>query len=438
MTASMIPLTESKIAIIGLGYVGLPLAVEFAKKHPVVGFDINTHRVEELSKGIDSTLEVENDDLKGVLVQPRDIADGKKGLLVSTAAGELASCHVYIITVPTPTDKHNRPVLTPMLKASEAVGKVLKQGDVVIYESTVYPGVTEEECVPVLEAVSGMRFNEDFYVGYSPERINPGDKEHTVTKILKVTSGSTPEVAEYVDQLYRSVIVAGTHKASSIKVAEAAKVIENSQRDINIAFVNELSKIFNLLAIDTQEVLEAAGTKWNFLKFRPGLVGGHCIGVDPFYLAQKAQEVGYHPEIILAGRRLNDSMGKHVATEVVKHMMRKDLKVIKSKVLILGFTFKEDCPDIRNTRVIDIYHELQSFDMDVDVYDPWASAEEVRHEYGIGIRVSKDMPAMSDYQAIVLAVAHKEFNHLQLKASAEQVVYDVKGVLPKENVDARL
>ena len=438
MAASLVPLSESKIAVIGLGYVGLPLAVEFAKKHPVVGFDINTHRVEELAKGIDSTLEVENDHLKSVLVQPVVISEGKNGLLVTTAAGELNDCNIFIVTVPTPTDKHNRPVLTPMLKASETVGKVLKQGDVVIYESTVYPGVTEEECIPVLEAVSGMKFNQDFYVGYSPERINPGDKEHTVTKILKVTSGSTPEVAEYVDQLYRSVIVAGTHKASSIKVAEAAKVIENSQRDINIAFVNELSKIFNLLGIDTQEVLEAAGTKWNFLKFKPGLVGGHCIGVDPYYLAQKAQEVGYHPEIILAGRRVNDGMGKHVATEVVKHMMRKDLKVIKSKVLILGFTFKEDCPDIRNTRVIDIYHELRSFDMEVEVYDPWANATEVKHEYGIAIRVGKDIPAMNEYQAIVLAVAHKAFNQLQLKASAEQVVFDVKAVLPKEQVDGRL
>ena len=438
MSSNLSPLSEAKIAVIGLGYVGLPLAVEFGKKFPTVGFDINSHRVEELAKGVDSTLEVENDYLKSVLVSPKHISDGENGLLVTTAAGELNHCNIFIVTVPTPTDKHHRPVLTPMLKASETVGKVLKKGDVVIYESTVYPGVTEEECVPVLEAVSGLKFNEDFYAGYSPERINPGDKEHTVTKILKVTSGSTPEVAEYVDQLYRSVIVAGTHKASSIKVAEAAKVIENSQRDINIAFVNELSKIFNLLGIDTHEVLEAAGTKWNFLKFKPGLVGGHCIGVDPYYLAQKAQEVGYHPEIILAGRRVNDGMGKHVATEVVKHMMRKDLKVIKSKVLILGFTFKEDCPDIRNTRVIDIYHELCSFDMHVEVYDPWASAEEVKHEYGISIRVGKDMPVLSDYQAIVLSVAHKEFTDLELMATSEQVVYDVKSILPKDQVDGRL
>lgn len=438
MKAPLVSLEEARIAIIGLGYVGLPLAVELAKKYPTIGFDINSHRVDELSKGKDSTLEVEDDYLKSVLVQPRDIADNKNGLLVTTAAGELYDCNIFIITVPTPTDKHNRPVLTPMLKASETVGKVLKKGDVVIYESTVYPGVTEEECVPVLEAVSEMKFNEDFYVGYSPERINPGDKEHTVTKILKVTSGSTSEVADYVDDLYRSIIAAGTHKASSIKVAEASKVIENSQRDINIAFVNELSKIFNLLGIDTQEVLEAAGTKWNFLKFKPGLVGGHCIGVDPHYISQKAQEVGYHPEIILAGRRINDSMGKHVATEVVKHMMRKELKVVKSKVLILGFTFKEDCPDIRNTRVIDIYQELRSFDMNVDIYDPWASAEEVKHEYSIDIRVGEDMPALENYQAIVLAVAHKEFAGLQLAATPEQVVYDVKSVLPKEQVDGRL
>ena len=438
MSSNLSPLSEAKIAVIGLGYVGLPLAVEFGKKFPTVGFDINTYRVDELAKGVDSTLEVANDHLKSVLVQPKDLAEGKLGLLVTTAAGELNNCNIFIVTVPTPTDKHNRPILTPMLKASETVGKVLKKGDVVIYESTVYPGVTEEECVPVLEAVSGLKFNEDFYAGYSPERINPGDKEHTVTKILKVTSGSTSEVADYVDELYRSVIVAGTHKASSIKVAEAAKVIENSQRDINIAFVNELSKIFNLMNIDTQEVLAAAGTKWNFLKFRPGLVGGHCIGVDPYYLAQKAQEVGYHPEIILAGRRVNDAMGKHVATEVIKHMMRKDLKVIDSKVLILGFTFKEDCPDIRNTRVIDIYEELKSFDIHVDVYDPWASAEEVSHEYSIEIRVGNDMPNLKEYAAVILAVAHKEFEALDLHKSSKQVLYDVKAILPKNRVDARL
>ena len=325
-----------------------------------------------------------------------------------------------------------------MLKASESIGKYLKKGDVVIYESTVYPGVTEDECVPVLERVSGLRFNVDFYAGYSPERINPGDKEHTVAKILKVTSGSTPEIAEYVDQLYRSVIIAGTHKASSIKVAEAAKVIENSQRDINIAFVNELSKIFNLMGIDTHEVLEAAGTKWNFLKFKPGLVGGHCIGVDPFYLAQKAQELGYHPEIILAGRRLNDSMGKHVATEVIKLMMRKDLKVIDARVLILGFTFKEDCPDVRNTRVIDIYRELKSFDMEVDVYDPWANPMEVSHEYGVHILPGNLAPDITQYSAVILAVSHQKFNSLKLSKSPTQVLYDVKGFLDKKLVDSRL
>lgn len=425
-----------KIAIIGLGYVGLPLAVEFAKKFPVIGFDISEKRVAELNAGRDLTLEVADEDLKQVLATTPQA--GEKGLFNTCDAAQLADCQLYIVTVPTPTDRHNRPVLTPMLKASETIGNYLKKGDVVIYESTVYPGVTEEECVPVLETVSGLRYNEDFYAGYSPERINPGDKEHTVAKILKVTSGSTPEVAEYVDRLYREVITAGTHKASSIKVAEAAKVIENSQRDINIAFVNELSKIFNLLQIDTQEVLAAAGTKWNFLPFKPGLVGGHCISVDPFYLAQKAQEVGYHPEIILAGRRLNDSMGKHVATEVIKHMMRKDLKVIDSKVLILGFTFKEDCPDVRNTRVIDIYQELRAFDMDVDVYDPWASKEEVAHEYGLEIIDGDTCPDIADYSAVILAVAHQKFKSLPIQKSSDLVVFDVKAVLDKEKVDARL
>jgi UDP-N-acetyl-D-galactosamine dehydrogenase len=432
-------LSESKIAIVGLGYVGLPLAVAFAEKFATVGYDIDPKRVDELQKGHDRTLEVEDEDLKKVLVKTViELEEKNKGLLVSDAIIPISSCNIYIVTVPTPTDKHNKPVLTPMLKASEMIGKILKKGDVVIYESTVYPGVTEEECVPVLEKVSGLKFNEDFFAGYSPERINPGDKEHTVTKILKVTSGSTPEIAEYVDQLYKSVITAGTHKASSIKVAEAAKVIENSQRDINIAFVNELSKIFNLLGIDTQEVLEAAGTKWNFLPFKPGLVGGHCIGVDPFYLAQKAQEVGYHPEIILAGRRLNDSMGKHVATEVIKHMMRKDLKVIDSKVLILGFTFKEDCPDVRNTRVIDIYKELKSFDMEVDVYDHWADPVEVMHEYGIEIINGKTKENLDKYSAIILAVAHKEFKDWSISKSENQVVFDVKAVLRKEVVDSRL
>ncbi|MCS5488974.1 nucleotide sugar dehydrogenase [Algoriphagus sp. CAU 1643] len=431
----MKPLTESKIAIIGLGYVGLPLAVEFAKKFPVIGFDIDQKRINDLNAGHDFTLEVEDELLQSVLSKSNPISRSV-GLYNTTDSEDLKDCNIYIVTVPTPTDRHNRPVLTPMLKASENIARYLKDGDVVIYESTVYPGVTEEECVPVLEKVSGKQFNYNFFVGYSPERINPGDKEHTVSKILKVTSGSTPEVAEYVDQLYKTIIVAGTHKASSIKVAEAAKVIENSQRDINIAFVNELSKIFNLLGIDTHEVLEAAGTKWNFLKFKPGLVGGHCIGVDPFYLAQKAQEVGYHPEIILAGRRLNDSMGKHVATETIKHMMRKDLKVIDSKVLILGFTFKEDCPDVRNTRVIDIYHELRSFDMDVDVYDPWANGDEVRHEYGI--ELLPNSPTLDSYSAIILAVAHKEFKQLEIAKSSQQVVFDVKGILDKCLVDARL
>ncbi|TDQ19631.1 UDP-N-acetyl-D-galactosamine dehydrogenase [Algoriphagus boseongensis] len=431
------PLNEIKLGIIGLGYVGLPLAVEFAKKFPVIGFDIDQKRVGDLKSGKDFTLEVEDELLQSVL-QEKSPKSLQKGLFPTFDSQELADCDIYIVTVPTPTDKHNRPVLTPMLRASENIGKYLKKGDIVIYESTVYPGVTEEECVPVLEKVSGLTYNKDFFAGYSPERINPGDKEHTVSKILKVTSGSTAEVAEYVDQLYKQVITAGTHKASSIKVAEAAKVIENSQRDINIAFVNELSKIFNLLGIDTHEVLEAAGTKWNFLKFKPGLVGGHCIGVDPFYLAQKAQEVGYHPEIILAGRRLNDSMGKHVATEVIKLMMRKDLKVIDSKVLILGFTFKEDCPDVRNTRVIDIFHELKSFDMDVDIYDPWANPSEVRHEYGIDIISGDNSPNLDDYSAVILAVSHKQFQNLPIRKSKSQVVYDVKGFLSKKDVDARL
>jgi len=427
---------QARIGIIGLGYVGLPLAVAFAEKYPVIGLDINASRVEELGKGIDSTLEVDNKFLEEVLVRPG--SSQATGLRCTTNPHDLSDCNVYIVTVPTPTDRHNRPVLTPMIKASQSIGAALKQGDVVIYESTVYPGVTEEEMVPVLEQASGLRYNKDFFCGYSPERINPGDKEHTVTKILKVTSGSTPEVADFVDALYRSVILAGTHRASSIRVAEAAKVIENSQRDINIAFVNELSKIFNLLGIDTHEVLEAAGTKWNFLKFKPGLVGGHCIGVDPYYLAQKAQEVGYHPEIILAGRRLNDSMGKHVAQETIKWMMRKELKVIDGKVLILGFSFKEDCPDVRNTRVIDIYHELKNFDMHVDVYDPWANPMEVAHEYGITLLPAITEPKINEYAAVILAVAHKKFTDLKIEKSQNLVVYDVKGFLSKELVDARL
>jgi len=430
---------KTKISVIGLGYVGLPLAVAFAQKYGTYGFDINVGRIDDLKKGMDATLEVDEPALKEVLCMDlTKLEHQNKGLFVTTGLSHLEDANFHIITVPTPVDKYNKPDLTPLYKASESLGRILKKGDVVVYESTVYPGVTEDECVPVLEKTSGLTFNVDFFVGYSPERINPGDKEHTVTKILKVTSGSTPEVADYVNAVYASVITAGTHMASSIKVAEAAKVIENSQRDINIAFVNELSKIFNLMGIDTQEVLEAAGTKWNFLKFKPGLVGGHCIGVDPYYLAQKAQEVGYHPEIILAGRRLNDSMGKHVAQETIKLMMRKDLKVIDSKVLILGFTFKEDCPDVRNTRVIDIYQELLSFDMDVDVYDPHASASDVKHEYGIEILSGSDLPVLNQYSAIILAVAHKEFTSLDLTSSHSRVIYDVKSVLPKGNVDARL
>lgn len=424
---------DKKIAIIGLGYVGLPLAVAFGEKYKVIGFDINHNRVEALNSGHDETLEVSDTDLNAVL----DINNSKKiGLHITSQKNTISDCNIYIVTVPTPTDKHNRPVLTPMIKASEAIGSILKKGDIVIYESTVYPGVTEDEMIPVLEKTSRLKYNIEFFCGYSPERINPGDKEHTVTKILKVTSGSTPEVAEIIDQLYKSVITAGTHKASSIKVAEAAKVIENSQRDINIAFVNELSKIFNLIGIDTKEVLEAAGTKWNFLKFRPGLVGGHCIGVDPYYLAQKAQEVGYHPEIILAGRRLNDSMGKYVANEVVKLMMKKDLKVIGSKILLLGFTFKEDCPDVRNTRVIDIYNELRNFEINVDIYDPWANQEEVKKEYGI--KITNQKPD-GQFDAVILAVAHKEFLELDVRSFVKNgVIYDVKGILPKDIVDSRL
>lgn len=427
---------ESKIAIIGLGYVGLPLAVAFAEKYKVVGFDINKERILELQKGHDHTLEVESQKLHNLLLN--SFEQGPIGIFITTDISCLRYCNVFIVTVPTPIDRFNRPLLIPLIKATEMVGGLLKEGDVVIYESTVYPGVTEDEMVPIMEKVSGLVFNRDFFCGYSPERINPGDKEHTVTKILKVTSGSTPSIATFIDQLYKTVISAGTHKAPSIKVAEAAKVIENSQRDINIAFVNELSKIFSLLDIDTKEVLEAANTKWNFLNFKPGLVGGHCIGVDPFYLAQKAQEVGYHPEIILAGRRLNDSMGKYVATEVVKLMMRKGLRVIDSKVLILGFTFKENCPDVRNTRVIDIYNELKSFDIRIDIYDPWANPEEVEHEYGVIL--SNNLPKVSNYSALILAVAHENFSVLNIRDFVVQkgVVYDVKGVLPKEIVDARL
>lgn len=428
-------MSVKKVCVIGLGYVGLPLAVEFAKKYQAVGFDINQTRVDELNEGIDTTLEVEENLLKSVLKKKEAVIEN--GLFITTDKSAIADCNVFIVTVPTPTDKYHRPVLIPLYKASETVGSVLKKGDIVVYESTVYPGVTEEECVPVLEKISGLTFNEDFFCGYSPERINPGDKKHTVTKILKVTSGSTPEIAEEIDQLYRSIITAGTFKASCIKVAEAAKVIENSQRDINIAFVNELSKIFNLLNIDTHEVLEAAGTKWNFLPFRPGLVGGHCIGVDPYYLAQKAQEVGYHPEIILAGRRLNDTMGKYVAGEVVKLMVKKDIKVKGAKVLMLGITFKENCPDIRNTKAIDVYNELLTYNIEVDVYDPWASKKEVKHEYDM--KVFNQLPTQQ-YDGIVLTVAHKEFNDFNINVlrKANSVLYDVKGFFDKGEVDARL
>ncbi len=414
----------NKIAIIGLGYVGLPLALEFAKKYPTYGFDINKSRVAELSSGKDHTLEADEEELKASTItftcKPEEIAD----------------CNIYIVGVPTPTDKHHKPDLTPLYKASETVGKLLNEGDIVIYESTVYPGVTEEECVPVLEKYSGMKFNEGFFCGYSPERINPGDKVNTLTKIVKITSGSTPEIADRVDALYNSILENGTHKASSIKVAEAAKVIENSQRDINIAFVNELAKIFTYLDIDTLDVLEAAGTKWNFLPFRPGLVGGHCIGVDPYYLAQKAQEIGYHPEIILAGRRMNDGMGEWLAGEVVKLMIKKQLAVKDAKVLVLGITFKENCPDIRNTKVINVVDELNDYGCQVDVYDPWAGAEEVKAEYGIELCQNLE----DDYSAVVLAVAHDEFRTLNIGMHTVEnaVVYDIKGVLDRHFVTDRL
>lgn len=418
-----------KIGVIGLGYVGLPLAVEFAKKHKTVGFDIDVNRISELTSFYDRTLEVDENELKKAvyMTYSHDIA-------------ELEDCNVFIVTVPTPVDKYNKPDLTPLKKASETVGRVLKKGDIVVYESTVYPGATEEECVPVLEKVSGLLFNEDFFCGYSPERINPGDKEHTVSKILKVTSGSTPEIAEVVDQLYASIITAGTFKASCIKVAEAAKVIENSQRDINIAFVNELAKIFNLLDIDTQEVLAAAGTKWNFLKFSPGLVGGHCIGVDPYYLAQKAQEVGYHPEIILAGRRLNDSIGAYVADEVVKLLVKKQINVTSAKVLVMGITFKENCPDVRNTRVIDIIAELNKYHLDITTLDPWADKASVQHEYGLDIINAMEEAKYQDFDAIILAVSHREFFQMDIKKlkKGTSVLFDVKGVLPKELIDKRL
>jgi UDP-N-acetyl-D-galactosamine dehydrogenase len=483
---------QIKIAVIGLGYVGLPLARLFATKFPVVGFDINSARIDELRKGHDSTLEVADDVLKAVLVESKNWSEVKSapkdrewkeeedgslieveepamaeaftnnvnsggnvssnanvsssavenelrsenGLYVTRDLGDIYDCNHYIITVPTPIDKNNRPDLTPLYKSSESVGKMLKKGDVVIYESTVYPGVTEDECVPVLEGSSGLKFNEDFFVGYSPERINPGDKEHTVDKILKVTAGSTPEIGKRVDALYKTVITAGTHLAPTIKVAEAAKVIENSQRDINIAFVNELAKIFNLMEIDTNDVLEAAGTKWNFLPFRPGLVGGHCIGVDPYYLAQKAQELGYHPEIILAGRRMNDSMGKYVAAEVVKLMLQHDLKVKGANILVLGITFKENCPDVRNTKVADVVKELQQYGTNITIYDPLANPEAVKHEYNL--ETTQNLPTQK-FDAVVLAVAHKEFLKMDLDdlKKEDAVVYDVKGIL-NEKANAKL
>ncbi|MFY7670043.1 nucleotide sugar dehydrogenase [Tenacibaculum sp. MEBiC06402] len=426
-------MSKIKIGVVGLGYVGLPLARLFATKYSVIGFDIDQARVDELMNGVDSTLEVDNDLLKSVL----QIDNSNKGLFCSTDINALSGCNYYIITVPTPVDKNNRPILTPLIKASETVGSVLKKDDIVIYESTVYPGATEEDCIPVLEKVSGLKFNVDFFAGYSPERINPGDKEHTVEKILKVTSGSTAEIGKKVDDLYSSVITAGTHLAPTIKVAEAAKVIENSQRDINIAFVNELAKIFNLMDINTYDVLEAAGTKWNFLPFKPGLVGGHCIGVDPYYLAQKAQEFGYHPEIILAGRRLNDSMGDYVASDVVKLMIKNDVRIKDANILVLGITFKENCPDVRNTKVVDVIKALEDYGTNVTLYDPWANPEEVKREYNL---ISECELTDEKFDAIVLAVAHNEFKNLDFGVLKKEkaIVYDVKNILDNSVKDKSL
>jgi len=422
---------EIKIAVIGLGYVGLPLARLFATKYSVVGFDINQSRIDELRAGIDATLEVGNDILRTVL---KPSLNKDLGLYCSTNIEDIKGCNYFIITVPTPVDKNNRPDLKPLYKSSETVAKVLKKGDIVIYESTVYPGATEEECIPVLEKISGLKFNEDFFAGYSPERINPGDKLHTVDKILKVTSGSTPKIGEKVDALYNSVITAGTHLAPTIKVAEASKVIENSQRDINIAFVNELAKIFNLMNINTNDVLQAAGTKWNFLPFKPGLVGGHCIGVDPYYLAQKAQEYGYHPEIILAGRRLNDSMGKYIASELIKSMISKDVKIKGAEILVLGITFKENCPDVRNTKVVDVVLELKTYGTNITIYDPLANDEEVKKEYQL--KSIKTLPKKK-YDAIILTVAHNEFIGLDFSSLKKEkaIVYDVKNILPSSSKD---
>lgn len=420
---------DIRIAVIGLGYVGLPLARLFSTKFRTIGFDVNEARVKELMQGHDATLEVDDALLQQAL---------KEGFKCTTQLEGIKDCNFYVVTVPTPVDKNNNPDLTPLVKASETVGKVISKGDIVVYESTVYPGVTEEACIPVVEKVSGLKYNTDFFAGYSPERINPGDKEHTVEKIKKVTSGSTPEIGELVNRIYSSVITAGTHLAPSIKVAEAAKVIENSQRDINIAFVNELARIFNIMGLDTNQVLEAAGTKWNFLPFKPGLVGGHCIGVDPYYLAQCAQRYGYHPEIILAGRRMNDGMGKYVANEVVKMMIKAEKPVKGAKILMLGITFKENCPDIRNTRAIDIHKELTDYGIEVTIYDPWAKPEEVMHEYGVPI--ISEFPESNGYAAIILAVAHKEFLSLNLSTlkSSGTLIYDVKGILPANIADSRL
>jgi len=426
---------QPKLGIIGLGYVGLPLAVEFAKKYKVIGYDINVNRINELKSGIDHTLEIDSEQLNAVITP---VCTTATGLYVTDEVEKLRQCSVYIVTVPTPVDKNNRPDLSPLISASRVVGKVLKKDDIVVYESTVYPGVTEDECMPVLEKVSGLTFNVDFFAGYSPERINPGDKLHTVSKIRKITSGSTPEAAEMIDKLYQSVITAGTFKAHSIKVAEAAKVIENAQRDINIAFVNELAMIFNKLGIDTHKVLEAAGTKWNFLNFRPGLVGGHCIGVDPYYLAQKAQEAGYHPEIILAGRRINDSMGAYVADQFIKQMICRGTSVTDAEVLILGFTFKENCPDVRNTRVIDIVKRLREYKVKVHIHDPWANAEHAKKEYGI-ICENGESKART-YDGVLLAVAHEEFKKLDVKALCKPnaALYDLKAFLPESVANARL
>lgn len=417
-----------KIAVIGLGYVGLPLARLFSTKYETVGFDMNRTRVEALMAGHDATLEVADDLLQNAL---------KNGFRCTADIGEIRDCNFYVVAVPTPVDKHNNPDLTPLYKASETVGKVLRKGDIVVYESTVYPGVTEDECIPVVERVSGLKFNMDFFAGYSPERINPGDKRHTVEKIKKVTSGSTPETGRKINEVYASVITAGTYLAPTIKVAEAAKVIENSQRDINIAFVNELSKIFTRMGIDTQDVLEAASTKWNFLPFKPGLVGGHCIGVDPYYLAQCAQAYGYNPEIILSGRRMNDGMGEYVANQVVKLMLKKGIRVLGADILMLGITFKENCPDVRNTKVVDIIRALQDYNVRITVYDPWVSPESVKREYGID--VVQELPAVQ-YDAVVLAVAHEQFRKMDLKERMKEkyVLYDVKGILEKDEVDGRL